>query len=182
VAPNPWSLAQALAEPAIAWPRAIVAGSEVVGFLMLEIDPHDPHGRPFWLWRLMIGAAHQRQGMGTAALAAAVDEVRARGGTELYTSWVPGQGGPEPFYRHLGFHPTARSMTARPSRAWPYSRREWAPSQAEAPIRHALPRVADEPLVQSALPVAALPPLCDRFLTTKTRLERDNLAVVPPSC
>jgi diamine N-acetyltransferase len=106
VAPNPWSLAQALAEPAIAWPRAIVAGSEVVGFLMLEIDPHDPHGRPFWLWRLMIGAAHQRQGMGTAALAAAVDEVRARGGTELYTSWVPGQGGPEPFYRHLGFHPT----------------------------------------------------------------------------
>jgi diamine N-acetyltransferase len=73
---------------------------------MLEIDPDDPHGRPFWLWRLMIGATHQRQGIGTAALAAAVDEVRARGGTELYTSWVPGHNGPEPFYRQLGFLPT----------------------------------------------------------------------------
>lgn len=106
VAPNPWSLAQALADPAIAWPRAIVDGSEVVGFVMLEIDPDAAHGRPLWLWRLMIGAAHQRRGFGTAALAAALDEVRARGGTELYTSWVPGQGGPEPFYLRLGFLPT----------------------------------------------------------------------------
>jgi diamine N-acetyltransferase len=106
VAPNPWSLAQALAEAAIAWPRAIVAGHEVVGFLMLEVDPDEPRGRPFWLWRLMIGAAQQRQGYGTAAVASALDEVRARGGTELYTSWVPGEGGPEPFYRRLGFLPT----------------------------------------------------------------------------
>jgi diamine N-acetyltransferase len=106
VAPNPWSLAQALTAPDIAWPRAIVAGNEVVGFLMLEIDPDEPQGRPFWLWRLMIGATHQRQGIGTAALTAAVDEVVARGGTELYTSWVEGDGGPEPFYRRLGFLPT----------------------------------------------------------------------------
>jgi diamine N-acetyltransferase len=42
VAPNPWSLAQALAEPTNAWPRAIVARGVVVGFLMLEIDADDP--------------------------------------------------------------------------------------------------------------------------------------------
>jgi diamine N-acetyltransferase len=35
VAPNPWSLAQALVEGEKAWPRAIVAGDAVVGFLML---------------------------------------------------------------------------------------------------------------------------------------------------
>ncbi|MEX1281384.1 MAG: GNAT family N-acetyltransferase, partial [Acidimicrobiia bacterium] len=51
VAPNSWSLAQALAEARIAWPRAIVADGEVVGFLMLEIDPDEEDGRPFWLWR-----------------------------------------------------------------------------------------------------------------------------------
>lgn len=106
VAPNAWSLAQALAEHDVAWPRAIVAGDEVVGFLMLEIDPEDPDGRCFWLWRLMVGAGHQREGVGTAAIGLAADEVRSRGGTELYTSWMPGDGSPGPFYEHIGFVPT----------------------------------------------------------------------------
>lgn len=106
VAPNPWSLAQALVESAIAWPRAIVADEAVVGFLMLEIDPDEEDGRPFWLWRLMLAADRQRRGYGTAAVRLAIEEVRARGGTELYTSWVPGDGSPEPFYLRLGFVPT----------------------------------------------------------------------------
>jgi diamine N-acetyltransferase len=104
VARNPWSLAQALVEPAIAWPRAIVRDGEVVGFLMLEIDPNDD--RPFWLWRLMVGEGLQGQGIGAAAVALAIEEVKTRGGTELFTSWVPGDGTPEPFYRGLGFLPT----------------------------------------------------------------------------
>jgi diamine N-acetyltransferase len=79
VAPNPWSLAQALAEHDIAWPRAVVDGDEVVGFLMLEIDPHEEDGRPFWLWRMMIAADRQRRGYGTAAIALACHEVRSRG-------------------------------------------------------------------------------------------------------
>ena len=106
VAPNPWSLAQALVEQAIAWPRAIMAGDDVVGFLMLEIDPDEEDGRPFWLWRLMVAADRQRQGVGTAALALAFAEVRSRGGTEIYTSWVPGEGSPGSFYERLGFIPT----------------------------------------------------------------------------
>jgi diamine N-acetyltransferase len=106
VAPNPWSLAQALVESAIAWPRAIVADEAVVGFLMLEIDPDEEDGRPFWLWRLMLAADRQRRGYGTAAVRLAIEEVRARGGSELYTSWVPGVGGPGPFYERLGFVPT----------------------------------------------------------------------------
>ena len=106
VAPNAWSLAQALAEAAIAWPRAIVAGDEVVGFLMLEIDPDEKDGRPYWLWRLMVGAAFQGRGHGAAALALALDEVRRRGGSEIYTSWVDAEGGPGPFYLKRGFAPT----------------------------------------------------------------------------
>lgn len=106
VADNVWSLAQAYAESAIAWPRAITVDGRPVGFLMLEIDPDEEDGRPFWLWRLMIDARHQRQGLGRAALAAAIEHVRALGGTELFTSWVLGEGGPEPFYLGLGFEPT----------------------------------------------------------------------------
>jgi diamine N-acetyltransferase len=106
VAPNAWSLAQAVAEQAIAWPRAIVAGDDVVGFLMLEIDPEEEDGRPFWLWRLMVGAAFQGRGYGSTALRLAIEEVRARGGTELYTSWVEADGGPGPFYLAHGFEPT----------------------------------------------------------------------------
>jgi diamine N-acetyltransferase len=106
VAANVTSLAEAYAEYDIAWPRAIVRDGELVGFLMLGIDPEDDDGRPFWLWRLMVGADHQRQGVGRAALALACDEIRARGGTEMYTSWVPGEGTPEPFYLGLGFEPT----------------------------------------------------------------------------
>jgi len=106
VARNPWSLAQALTEYEVAWPRAIVADGEVVGFLMLEIDPDDEDGHNFYLWRLMVGEEQQGRGYGAQAVAAACDEVRARGGTELYTSWVEGEGGPGPFYVKLGFVPT----------------------------------------------------------------------------
>jgi diamine N-acetyltransferase len=106
VASNPWSLAQALAQAGIAWPRAVVAGDEVVGFLMLECDSAEEHGRPFWLWRLMIGEAFQRHGYGTAAVALGVEEVRRRGGIEMFTSWVDAKGGPGPFYLAHGFEPT----------------------------------------------------------------------------
>ena len=106
VASNAWSLAQAVAEASIAWPRAIVAGDEVVGFLMLEIDPDEEDGRPFWLWRLMIGDAFQKRGFGSSALELAIEEVRRQGGTELYTSWVEADGGPGPFYERRGFEKT----------------------------------------------------------------------------
>ena len=103
VASNAWSLAQALAEYDIAWPRAITADGTVVGFLMLEIDPEEGNGRNHWLWRLMVDRAHQRRGHGRAALRLAVEELRRIGATELWTSWVPGPDGPEGFYLRLGF-------------------------------------------------------------------------------
>ncbi|WP_040491110.1 GNAT family N-acetyltransferase [Ilumatobacter nonamiensis] len=106
VASNPWSLAQAYAERHIAWPQAVVVDSTVVGFIMLQFDPDDDDGRPYQLWRLMIGADHQGKGYGRAALMLAAEECRRRGATELFTSWVLGDGGPEGFYIGLGFVPT----------------------------------------------------------------------------
>lgn len=73
---------------------------------MLEIDLDDEVGRCFWLWRLMIAAGERGKGYGAAALQVAFAELRRRGASEVYSSWVAGDGGPEGFYRKLGFQPT----------------------------------------------------------------------------
>ena len=103
VAPNAISFAEALFEPK-AWYRAIYAGGEPVGFAMLSIDPDKAE---YYLWRFMIDQRFQHRGYGRAAMALIVDHVRSLpGATELRVSWVPADGGPEPFYAGLGFVPT----------------------------------------------------------------------------
>jgi diamine N-acetyltransferase len=105
------SLDEAEASPAAhPWYRAIYAGDEPVGFVMLSYDM--PPGNPdqpyrYFLWRLMIGAEHQRHGYGRAAMELVIDHLRGRtDATELFTSVHPGPGSPEPFYRGLGFEAT----------------------------------------------------------------------------
>jgi len=110
VAPNSVSLAQALFHPE-AWYRAIYADGEPAGFLMLEdrsgLDDAQPKDREeAGLWRLMVDARFQGQGVGRAALGLVLAQLRARGFQRLLTSYVPGPGCPEPFYRRLGFQPT----------------------------------------------------------------------------
>jgi diamine N-acetyltransferase len=103
VAPNAVSLAQALVSKE-AWYRAIYADDQPVGFAMLELDTATSE---YYLWRLMVGAGYQRKGYGRAAMALLVDHVRTLPKAEaLFTSWVPAEGGPEAFYRGLGFVPT----------------------------------------------------------------------------
>jgi diamine N-acetyltransferase len=103
VAPTSVSIAQAYFEPK-AWFRAIYADDEPVGFVMLFDDAATPE---YYLWRLLIGADRQGMGYGRAAMEQVIDYVRSRpNATELLTSWVPEPGGPEGFYRSLGFVPT----------------------------------------------------------------------------
>lgn len=104
------SLVEAAATPeAEPWYRAVHAGGQPVGFVMLSWNV--PPGRPgilgpYFLWRLLIDARHQGRGLGRAVLTQVADLVRADGATELLTSYQPGPGGPEPFYRGFGFRPT----------------------------------------------------------------------------
>ncbi|KOV81664.1 GNAT family N-acetyltransferase [Nocardia sp. NRRL S-836] len=90
------------------WYRAAYAGDVPVGFVMLSWDVPPAPGLlgPYFLWRLLIGAGHQGRGYGTAVLDEVVALLRADGVTELLTSYVPGEGCPEPFYRGYGFVPT----------------------------------------------------------------------------
>ena len=104
------SLHEAAATPeAEPWYRAIYSGDEPVGFVMLGWNV--PPGRPgligpYFLWKLLIGQHHQRRGFGREALTQIIDLVRADGGTELLTSYQPGDGEPWPFYQEFGFQPT----------------------------------------------------------------------------
>lgn len=100
VAANAFSLAEAYADHS-AWPRAIYADDTVVGFVMLQDKPDLGQ---YYLWRLMIGGEHQGKGFGRRAMELLIEHVRSRPrATELLTSYVPGAGSPEGFYRALGF-------------------------------------------------------------------------------
>ncbi|MBM0232557.1 GNAT family N-acetyltransferase [Micromonospora sp. STR1_7] len=113
VSPVAWSLAEAYAQPAVAWPRLIVDGDEVVGFLMgffdIVWDPDRPDGLRSGLWRLNIAAEHQGRGYGRFAVRAVREEARERGHDRVYTTWEPGTDGPERFYLKLGFRPTGET-------------------------------------------------------------------------
>lgn len=108
VAPNAISIAQAHFSK-YAWFRAIYADETPVGFLMLYIGPEDDdkprESQPdfHFLWRLMVGGAYQGKGYGRRALEILMDDLRAKGVTELGVSCHAGDDGPEGFYRRLGF-------------------------------------------------------------------------------
>jgi len=111
VASNAVSLAQALFSPE-AWYRAIYADDSPAGFVMLYDESllAAPPPRPeATLWRLMVDARFQRQGVGTAALQQIIAHVRGKGlFSSLLVSYVPAPGSPEQFYLRAGFRHTGR--------------------------------------------------------------------------
>ena len=79
---------------------------ELVGFLMIR-RLHATRRHP-----LPVAAAHRPappgRGIGTRAVGLLVDHLHALGRPRLDVSWHVGRGGPEPFYRKLGFVPDGR--------------------------------------------------------------------------
>lgn len=107
VAPNAISIAEAYFSPK-AWFRAIYASETPVGFIMLYDDPDEPE---YFLWRLMIAGPYQGKGYGRQAVERLIEYVRSRpGARELLVSYEPIEGGPEPFYKKLGFEPTGKVL------------------------------------------------------------------------
>lgn len=101
VATNGMSIAEAHYSPDVAWFRAVYVEDVPAGFVMLSDNPSK---QEYYLWRFMIDARFQRQGIGQRALELVMDYVRTRpGGTVLLTSVVPGEGTPGPFYQKMGF-------------------------------------------------------------------------------
>ena len=101
VATNAESVAQAYFSRDIAWFRGIYVGDSPAGFVMLVDDPANQN---YYLWRLMVDARFQGQGVGRHALELVFEYVRSRPGAKaLLTSIVPGEGNPGPFYQKMGF-------------------------------------------------------------------------------
>ncbi|MBT2407675.1 MULTISPECIES: GNAT family N-acetyltransferase [unclassified Streptomyces] len=114
VSPVVKSLAEAYVHGETAWPRAIVDGDEVVGFVMAFLDiawapDRDPADIRSGIWRLNISATHQGRGYGRFAVGAVTAELRRRGAARAYVTWEPGAGTPEPFYLGLGFRLTGET-------------------------------------------------------------------------
>jgi len=107
VAPVVESLSEAYASRDTAWPRLIMEDDRVVGFVMGNFDPgNEVAAFRAGIWRLNIAAGAQGRGYGRFAVDAVAQEARRRGQSRITVFWVPGEGGPEGFYRRLGFIPT----------------------------------------------------------------------------
>lgn len=119
VSPVVRSLAEAYAHGEVAWPRAVVDGDEVVGFVMAFLDigwnpAEDPADVRSGIWRLNIGAEHQGKGYGRFAVLAVTEELRRRGAGRAYVTWHAGEGSPEAFYLGLGFQRTGELSGDQP--------------------------------------------------------------------
>jgi diamine N-acetyltransferase len=91
------------------WYRAIYLDGEPAGFVMLSwnVTPRPPDIiGPWFLWKLLVDERYQGKGIGRAIVAEVVRLIRAEGATELLTSHVVADGGPDGFYERLGFVPT----------------------------------------------------------------------------
>ncbi|WP_307126852.1 GNAT family N-acetyltransferase [Streptomyces sp. B1I3] len=111
VAPVARSLAEAYVQPETAWPRLIVDGDRLVGFVMaffdVRFDPANPADRPrSGLWRLAVAAGEQGRGYGRFAVEAVCQEILRRGQDRVTVTWGQGEHGPEEFYLRLGFRRT----------------------------------------------------------------------------
>lgn len=111
VAPVASSLAEAYVQPDVAWPRLVYDGDRLVAFVMGAFDP----GNGTWffrcgIWRLNVRAGEQGKGYGRFAVEAVLAEARRRGQDRASVLWVPGPGGPEGFYRRLGFSLTGETF------------------------------------------------------------------------
>jgi len=104
VTPTSYAIADAYINPLTSWPRVVLDGDEVVGFIRGNFDPENsqPEFRSC-VWRVNVAADAQGMGIGKFAIWALADEARSRGFTQLTVIWEPGEEGPESFFLRIGF-------------------------------------------------------------------------------
>ncbi|WP_235912208.1 GNAT family N-acetyltransferase [Ruania zhangjianzhongii] len=94
-----------------AWPRAILDGDVVVGFVMANFDPENELAAfRCGIWRLNVAADQQGRGVGRFAVEGVAREAQSRGRDRITVLWAPGEGGPEGFYLRCGFEPTGEQV------------------------------------------------------------------------
>jgi len=104
VTPTSYAIADAYINPLTSWPRVVLDGDEVVGFIRGNFDPENsqPEFRSC-VWRVNVAADAQGLGVGKFAIWALAEEARSRGFEQLTVIWEPGEEGPEDFFLRVGF-------------------------------------------------------------------------------
>ncbi len=102
--PPTYAIADSSVEPSASWPRVVLDGDEVVGFIRGNFDP-DAHEDEFRaaVWKVTVLGEQQGRGIGSFAVRALADEARSRGFERITAIWEPGEAGPDGFFRAVGF-------------------------------------------------------------------------------
>ena len=104
VTPPSYAIADSFINPVTSWPRVVLEGDRVIGFIRGNFDP-DATQEEFrsCVWRVTVAADAQGKGVGTFAVLGLAAEAKARGFARLTAIWEPGESGPEQFFLGLGF-------------------------------------------------------------------------------
>lgn len=104
IAPETYTAAEDRLDPAGSWPRVVLDDDAVVGYIMgaFDEDASEPYLRAA-LWRVNVAAEAQGRGVGRFAVQAFADEARRRGFDRATVVWASGEGGPEEFFKAVGF-------------------------------------------------------------------------------
>jgi len=104
VTPPSYAIADSFLNPVTSWPRVVLEGDKVVGFIRGNFDPEalQPEFRSC-VWRVTVASDAQGTGVGKFAVWALADEARSRGFERLTAIWEPGEDGPEQFFLRVGF-------------------------------------------------------------------------------
>ncbi len=104
VQPVSHSIAEAYVNPSTTWPRVVLDGETVVGFIMGNFDA-DAEQEEFrsCIWRINVAGNAQGRGVGKFAVRALAEEARSRGFHRLTVIWESGEDGPEEFFKRIGF-------------------------------------------------------------------------------
>ncbi len=104
VTPPSYAIADAYINPITSWPRVVLDGETVVGFIRGNFDPESLQEEfRSCIWRVNVAAAAQGTGVGKFAVWALAEEARSRGFHRLTAIWEPGEEGPEQFFLRTGF-------------------------------------------------------------------------------
>lgn len=110
LAPVSYGIAATVVNPQTSWQRVVLDGDQVVGFVSASFDPEalEENFRSV-LWRINVDAEDQGRGVGRFAVQALIDEARARGVDHVNVIYEAGDGGPEAFFRRVGFEPVGET-------------------------------------------------------------------------
>ena len=104
VTPPTYAIADSYMDPLASWPRVVLDGDEVVGFIRGNFAPDDRQEEfRSAVIRVSVAGEHQGKGIGTFAVRALADEAKTRGFERLTAVWEPGEAGPDQFFRTVGF-------------------------------------------------------------------------------